>query len=272
MLTGKVHESQHFLLVGVYQAGQLWHLGAKLVSYRSPLGVGRGGILLGIGRADPGGDDAALGFARMGGGVAAEMHAAPLRGGPEYLGHRGLEAMMGVGDDKLDAAQTTPGLGRRRAQYSLIMSHPQHHADVFGASFEDPEDLVVLIDKARKLGAAVAHFRSFTPKNLLDHRLVFSTLEEGCKRPCPPSSSCLLGKRDGLDHPSHSPRAPSGRAAGDKHVVERPSKTRRQVPSDMMSPGAPHAPGGHLSLSVGRAAWLRLGRLASPVVPGDVLP
>ncbi|WP_159997768.1 hypothetical protein [Roseomonas sp. 18066] len=65
------------------------------------------------------------------------------------------------------------------AHYSLIMSHPQHHGDVFGAGFENAEDLVVLIDKARTLRAAVGHVRSFTPQNLFDLRLVFTTLEEG---------------------------------------------------------------------------------------------
>lgn len=65
------------------------------------------------------------------------------------------------------------------AHYSQIMSHSQHHADVFGAGFDDPGDLVLLIGKARTLRAAVAHVGSFTSQNYLDLRLVFTTLEEG---------------------------------------------------------------------------------------------
>ena len=72
---GKVHEGQHILLGGIHQGGQPGHRGAELVGHFPPLGVGGRGIGLGIGGADPGRDDAALGLARMGGGVAAKMHA-----------------------------------------------------------------------------------------------------------------------------------------------------------------------------------------------------
>jgi hypothetical protein len=63
------------------------------------------GVLLGVGGADPGRDDAPLGLARVRQGVAGEVHAAALPGGPQHLRHGGLQALMGIGDDQLHAAQ-----------------------------------------------------------------------------------------------------------------------------------------------------------------------
>ena len=50
------------------------HLGPELVGHSAPLRMGGGRVLLGVGGADPGGDDAPLGLARVGERVAAEMH------------------------------------------------------------------------------------------------------------------------------------------------------------------------------------------------------
>ena len=105
----EVHVGEDVLLGGVHQGGQLRHLGAELVGHRAPLGVGGRGILLGIGGADPGRDDAALGLPGMGRCGAAEMDAAALPGRPQHLGHRGLEPLMRVGDDQLHAAQAAAG-------------------------------------------------------------------------------------------------------------------------------------------------------------------
>ena len=50
-------------------------------------------------------DDAASALAGMRQHVAHEVDAAALPGGAEHLGDGGLDALMGVGDDQLDAAQ-----------------------------------------------------------------------------------------------------------------------------------------------------------------------
>ncbi len=51
----------------------------------------------------------------MGEHVAHEVHAAALPGGAEDLGDGGLEALMGVGDDQLDAASPRPFRLRRNS-------------------------------------------------------------------------------------------------------------------------------------------------------------
>jgi hypothetical protein len=51
---GEVHVGQHALLGAVHQHGELQHLRAELVGKAAPLGMGRRGILLGAGGADPG--------------------------------------------------------------------------------------------------------------------------------------------------------------------------------------------------------------------------
>jgi hypothetical protein len=68
------HIGQDILLGGVHQGGQFRHFGAELVSDAPPLGMRRGRVVLGVGGADPGRDDPALGLARMHQGVAGEMH------------------------------------------------------------------------------------------------------------------------------------------------------------------------------------------------------
>src|SRR3954451_7375654 len=93
VFAGKAHEGQYVLLSGVHQVSQLRHLGAELVGHPAPLGVSGGSISFGISGADPSRDDAALGFACMGGSIAAEMHAAPLPGCPQHLAHSGLEPL-----------------------------------------------------------------------------------------------------------------------------------------------------------------------------------
>jgi hypothetical protein len=59
--------------------------GPQLISHLAPLLTGRRGIVLGEGGADPGGDDAALGFAGIRHGVAHEVDTAPLPGGAERV-------------------------------------------------------------------------------------------------------------------------------------------------------------------------------------------
>jgi hypothetical protein len=73
---GEVHEGQYILFTGVHQVGKLRHLGAKLVSNPTPLDVRGRGIGLDVDGTYAGQDNAALGLAGMGGGIAG-MQAAP---------------------------------------------------------------------------------------------------------------------------------------------------------------------------------------------------
>ena len=47
----------------------------------------------------------------VGEGVSHEVNAAALPGGAEHLGRRRLEALVGVGDDQLDAPEPAAGQG-----------------------------------------------------------------------------------------------------------------------------------------------------------------
>ncbi len=74
----EVHVGQHVLLGGIHQGGELGHFRAELAGNLAPLGMGGRGVLLGVGGADPGRDDATLRLAGRGERVAGEMRAAPL--------------------------------------------------------------------------------------------------------------------------------------------------------------------------------------------------
>ena len=115
------------------QRGELGQFGAQLVGDLAPL-LARGlGVVLGEGGGDESGDDAAAALAGMGQGVAHEVHAAALPGGAQHFGDGRLDALVGVGDHQLDAAQAAPrelaqelgpeGLGLRRADI-----HAEHFA------------------------------------------------------------------------------------------------------------------------------------------------
>ena len=103
------HVGQHVGLGLVHEGGELRHLGPELIGDAAPLGAGGFGVVLGEGGGDEGRDDAAAALAGMGQHVAHEVDAAALPGGAQHLGDRGLDALMGVGDDQLDAAQAAPG-------------------------------------------------------------------------------------------------------------------------------------------------------------------
>jgi hypothetical protein len=64
---------------------------------------------MGVGGGDEGGDDAPAAPAGVGEHVPCEMNPAALPGGAQDLGSRGLDALMGVRDHQLHAAQAAPG-------------------------------------------------------------------------------------------------------------------------------------------------------------------
>src|SRR3954453_18942306 len=75
----------------------------------SPLAAGGFGIVLGKGRADKGRDDAPALLAGMSQDIAHEVNAAALPSRIQDLSDGGLEPLMRIRDDELDAAQTPPG-------------------------------------------------------------------------------------------------------------------------------------------------------------------
>ncbi len=93
------------------------------------------GLILREGGGDESGDDPPAALAGTGERVAHEVHAATLPSGMHHLGDRGFYALVGVGDDELDATQSAPPelaqkvgperLGLRRADVALIGSRPQ---------------------------------------------------------------------------------------------------------------------------------------------------
>lgn len=67
--------------------------------------AGAGAIWLDEGLAQRGCDHAGLRSRHVGEGIAHPVHAATLPGGGEDAADGGLQPLMGVGDDQLDAAQ-----------------------------------------------------------------------------------------------------------------------------------------------------------------------
>ena len=107
--------------------------------------MGVGGIVLREGGADPGGDDALLGFAGIGKRIAHEMHAAALPCGAEHLGNGGFQPFMRIGDDQLDAPQATPGqaaqqLCPERLGLAVAGGHAEHLAPAIGVHAHSDDD------------------------------------------------------------------------------------------------------------------------------------
>ena len=108
MLPGKGHEGEDVDLGLVEEGGELGQLGAQLVGDVAPLfsgGIGRG---LREGGGDEGRDNAAAVLAGVRQRVAHEVDAAALPASSENLGDGGLQPLVSVGDDELDAAQAAP--------------------------------------------------------------------------------------------------------------------------------------------------------------------
>src|SRR6185437_1186775 len=76
------------------------------------------------------GDDAPPALAGMRQRVAHEVDAAALPAGVEHLGDGGLDALVGVGDDEFDAAQTAAGeLAQKRRPERLGLGGTDVHAE-----------------------------------------------------------------------------------------------------------------------------------------------
>ena len=133
--------------------GELGQLGPELVGDAAPLRLGGVGAVLSEGGGHEGGDDPPAALAGMGERVAHGVDPAALPGGVHQLGDGGLDALVGVGDDELDAAQAAPselaqelgpeGLGLRGADV-----HAQHFApavcvDADRDDHRDRDDAVV---------------------------------------------------------------------------------------------------------------------------------
>jgi hypothetical protein len=89
-------------------SGRAW--GTWRAADRPPTATapGRLGRVLHEHRADGRADHAPLRLAGVRQGVAHEVHPATLPGGLEDLGDGGLDALVAVADDELDAAQAAP--------------------------------------------------------------------------------------------------------------------------------------------------------------------
>lgn len=126
------HVGEYIGLRFVEEAGELGELGAELVGDLSPLGVCGLGIVLGKGGGDEGGDDTPPALAGMRERVAHEVHAAALPGGVEHLGDSGLDALMGIRHDQLDAAQAAAReLAQERTPERLGFRRTNIHAEHF---------------------------------------------------------------------------------------------------------------------------------------------
>ena len=133
MVLGEGHVGQDVGLGRVQEGGELGHAGPQLIGDLTPLGLGRGLVVLGEGGADEGRDHPALGFAGMDQGVAHEVHATPLPGRAEHARDSGLDAFVGVGDHQLHSAQAAPGqlaqeLDPERGRLGDADVHAQHLA------------------------------------------------------------------------------------------------------------------------------------------------
>ena len=145
VLCGETHVGQHVRLGVVHQGRQLGHARAQLVGDMAPL-LARGlGVVLGEGGADPGRDDAALRPAGVRHGVAHEVHAAALPGGAEHLGNGGLQSLVRVRYDQLDAAQAAAGqaaqeLDPERLGLAMADGHAEHLASAIGVDADGDDD------------------------------------------------------------------------------------------------------------------------------------
>ena len=145
MLGGEAHVGEHIDLGLIHEGGEFGHAGPGLIGDVTPLLAGGGGIVLGEGGADPGGDDAALGLAGVGQGVAHEMDAAALPGRPQDPGDGGLQPLVRVRDHQLDAPEAAAGkraqkLDPERLGLAVTDGHAQHLAPAVGVDADGDDD------------------------------------------------------------------------------------------------------------------------------------
>ena len=124
VVPGKGHEGEHVLFGVAHRSGEFREPLAQGVRDLAPLVDGGLVVFLDEGGAHRGGDHEALSLGDMGQGVPHEVDPAALPGSAEHLGGGRLEALVGIRDDQLDAAQAPPrqgtqevgpeGLGLRR--------------------------------------------------------------------------------------------------------------------------------------------------------------
>jgi len=96
-----------------HQLGELFESGPKGIGDLAPLRDGGLVVFLDGGVADHGGGHVALALGDVGERVSHEVNAAVLPGGVQDLGDSRREALVGVGDDQLDAPEPT---ARQEAQ------------------------------------------------------------------------------------------------------------------------------------------------------------
>eukprot|EP01137_Pigoraptor_chileana_P013759 Opistho-2@67633 len=93
----------------VHARAQLWPAGAQLISDLTPDLCCGGMVGLKEDLADGSSDYRVLALGHVGQRVSHEVDAAALPGGAEHTGDRGLEALVGIGDDQLHAGQAAAG-------------------------------------------------------------------------------------------------------------------------------------------------------------------
>ena len=102
MLGGKAHIGQHILFRLVEKAGEL---GKLWVGDPSPLCFGGLGAVLSESGGDESRDDPPAALAGMSERIAHDVDAAALPGRAHQLRDGGLDALVGLGDDELDAPE-----------------------------------------------------------------------------------------------------------------------------------------------------------------------
>ena len=131
----KAHVGQHVGLGRVHQGRQFGDLGPELIGDLAPLHLGRLGVVLGEGGGDEGRHDTSPATAGVGDHVPHEVDAAALPSGVHHFGHRGLDALVGVRDHELDAAQAAPGeLAQEVGPERLGLRRTDIHAKDFAAA------------------------------------------------------------------------------------------------------------------------------------------
>ena len=108
MLGREEHVGEYVLFGIIHQVSELGHRWSKLISHLAPLDWGGLGGFLRISSGDERGDDTVPAPPSMSDGIAGRMRAAALPNGAENAGHRRIDTLIGVGDDKLHTAQVPP--------------------------------------------------------------------------------------------------------------------------------------------------------------------